>query len=151
MQLIGHRRRSAGASALFLLAIAADISPIAPAIAAWRLDCRVAPYTSGHCMGVGNRRCRALPPAPCFWVHGVFTAGGDGTLRLVPGGSHRILRVTAGDGDDERYDVPPAVQRLTLSGHEVRGDFLVCPFKVDRPGWMRPVCMAAASRVSAAR
>lgn len=115
------------------------------------LDCRSTPYTSSRCVGLPNPHCRTLPAAACFEVAGVLGFGvGTPSIRLSPSGSHRILGVFGGDGDPEAAGIVPRnVDRLRQGPPDdyvqsVRGRFRVCPLKTDRPGWMRPVCIAAA-------
>ena len=58
-------------------------------------------------------------------------------------GTKRIVGILAHDDDrDARFpSLPPEVaKKLSFEAH-VYGDFLVCPFTKERPGWMQFVCV----------
>jgi hypothetical protein len=94
------------------------------------------------------------PPGPCFVVRArLVVANGAPSLRLLPVGSRRILGVFGPDQDAESpHLLPPNVRALARpkSPGELRslyGDFDLCPFAADRPGWMRPVWIRRASHL----
>ena len=121
-------------------------------------DCRSVPYVSASCFSFGDRaRCPPLPPDPCYWVRGRLSfVNGTPAVRLSPKGTRRMLGVLGGDGDpgsprllpaevDARSTPPQPGSRLDLEGR-----FEVCPLTPDKPGWMRPVCLAGASDLAPA-
>jgi hypothetical protein len=64
----------------------------------------------------------------------------------------RILGVTERwDRNGAEIDTLPANVLAALTrdpvGRDVFGDFEVCPFEVERPGRMQPVCVASARRL----
>jgi hypothetical protein len=102
--------------------------------------------------------CRVSPAVrePCFTVRGRLSVwNGTPTFRLHPDGSKRLLGVVGGDGDPASQTVLPTVVLSAMMAppargelHSVAGDFRVCPLTADRPGRMRPVCIADASRIA---
>ena len=103
--------------------------------------------------------CRA-PPAerePCFSVRGRLSVwNGAPTFRLSPRGSKRVLGVVGGDGDPASPTVLTPALRAAMTPPSpgdlvpVTASFRVCPLAPDRPGRMRPVCIADASRIAPA-
>jgi hypothetical protein len=80
----------------------------------------------------------------CFAVHGrLFSSNGNPGVRIWQIGTGRILGVHNCNGDFDSEDVVPAkVRAVWRSGDsDVYGDYIVCPFRKDRPGRMRPVCI----------
>jgi len=148
------QRSGRSGATLCITSVAMCLGTASPGLAA--PDCRVLPYTSSHCIGLGEHsNCRTLEPAPCFKVRGTLSFGvGTPAIRLSPIGSRRILGVFGGNGDPEdAHAVPRGVSRLVVRNCDVfvnaiTGDFLVCPLKTDRPGWMRPICIASASNLA---
>jgi hypothetical protein len=122
-------------------------------------DCRRIPVYSARCFserGPGSR-CRTMPDwqAPCFVVRGNLRVyNGTPSLRLFPLRSHRILGVFGGDGDAESLTLlPKSVDHVARSigpgpFGDVLGDFRVCPMASELAGWMRPVCIESASRMT---
>lgn len=106
----------------------------------------------------GGADCRRMPDRePCFSVRGeLVVANGNPTFRLRPRGSRRVLGVVGGDGDAASPSALTPALRAAMtppSPGELRpvvGVFRVCPLAPDRPGRMRPVCIADASRISLA-
>jgi hypothetical protein len=103
--------------------------------------------------------CRVSPAArePCFSVRGRLSVwNGVPTFRLSLHGSKRALGVVGGDGDPASPTALTPALRTAMtppSPGELRpvvGDFRVCPLAPDRPGRMRPVCIADASRIAPA-
>jgi hypothetical protein len=90
-------------------------------------------------------------------VHGRLSAwNGNPTFRIWRVGTHRILGVNnaANDGDESTDALPAEVRNAMRKGADaistdIFGDYLVCPFTRSRPGWMRYVCIAQASRLVA--
>jgi hypothetical protein len=91
------------------------------------------------------RPCRTDPrvTGKCFEVHGRLRFGnGNPALRMWRVGTDRILGIW-----DDEDPIVPANLASTLEpglGRTVFGDFLVCPFTVERPGSMRMVCIESA-------
>ena len=103
--------------------------------------------------------CRTSPidRSPCFSVRGrLSVANGAPTFRLRPSGSKRLLGVVGGDGDPASPTALTAPLRTAMSPptpgelRPVIGVFRVCPLTPDRPGRMRPVCIADAGQLSLA-
>jgi hypothetical protein len=94
---------------------------------------------------------------PCFSVRGRLSVwNGAPTFRLQPTGSKRMLGVAGGDGDPASPSVLSPALRAAMTPPSpgelspVTGVFRVCPLAPDRPGRMRPVCIATASRIAPA-
>ncbi len=123
-------------------------------------DCRRTPVLTATCFSMrrGGGGCPAQAPPPCRMIHArLYVAnGGPPALRLFPSGSRRILGVFGGDGSAEAPDLPPNVAAAMAPPSPgdlmpVAGDFRVCPLALQKAGWMQPVCIASASRLSALR
>jgi hypothetical protein len=92
----------------------------------------------------------------CFVVHGRLSiANGNPSFRIWPIGTKRMLGVLDGTGkgspeDFDSLNLPPKVEER-MSSHPdetyIFGDFTVCPFDEERPGWMRNVCIAHADHL----
>ncbi|TMJ18816.1 MAG: hypothetical protein E6G92_03015 [Alphaproteobacteria bacterium] len=103
--------------------------------------------------------CRANPDrvGSCRTVHGrFFFANGTPSKRIWVVGTRRILGVSerpAAGG--EGVEGLPANLQAALPDQpfrtEVYGDFEVCPFTRERPGWMQIVCIARAARLHVVR
>ncbi len=103
--------------------------------------------------------CRVSPAVrePCFSVRGRLSAwNGAPTFRLSPRGSKRVLGVVGGDGDPASSTLLTPALRTAMTPSApgdllpVTATFRVCPLAPDRPGRMRPVCIADASRIAPA-
>jgi hypothetical protein len=101
--------------------------------------------------------CRASPIArqPCFSVRGRLSGwNGAPTFRLHPSGSKRLLGVVGGDGDPASPSVLTPALRAAMTPPApgdlipVTATFRVCPLAPDRPGRMRPVCIAGAAQIA---
>jgi hypothetical protein len=81
--------------------------------------------------------------AACFVVHGrMYNSSGGSLARIWRIGTRRILGVTG------PHHLPSNVEPLmTDFDHEVVGDFLVCPYQMDKPGEMLMVCVQSATHV----
>ena len=95
------------------------------------------------------RPCRSDPRVigECFEVRGRLRFGnGNPALRMWRVGTNRIL----GIWDDEEPIVPANLATALEPGlgRTVSGDFLVCPFTVERAGWMRMVCIESARNLA---
>jgi hypothetical protein len=148
------KRTGAGVAALASAALVA-----AGAARADAPDCRTAPVYPAGCFG-GGPGCRAIPYAqqPCFTVRGRLSGwNGNPTFRLAPRGTKRLLGVFGGDADAASPTVLPQNVRAAMTPPTpgdltpVTGVFRVCPLAPDRPGWMRPVCIAEARGIAPAR
>jgi hypothetical protein len=88
-------------------------------------------------------------------VRGRLSAwNGAPTFRLRPDGSSRVLGVVGGDGDPASPTVLTPALRAAMTPaapgdlRPVTGTFRVCPLAPDRPGHMRPVCIADAGQIA---
>ena len=129
------------------------VASAAQALAAGPEDCRTKPYVRADCYF--NGRCAPLKAAPCFWVTGrLGFANGAPAVRLRPRGAHRLLGVVGGDGDAASPKLLPrnvdALSTPPTPGdrRDLWGRFRVCPLATEKPGWMRPVCIAQAEDLS---
>lgn len=83
-------------------------------------------------------------------MHGrLFAANGRPSFRIWIVGTRRILGVSHRVADESHRPLLPANVWAAFGdgqafGTFVYGDFEVCPFTRDRPGWMRLVCIASA-------
>jgi len=88
----------------------------------------------------------------CYTVRGrLGLANGTPGTRIWIVGTKRLLGVLDSTGSDGEY-VPPQVYRLMAADPrhiEVFGDYTVCPFTEERPGWMRMVCVADSTNLVA--
>ena len=79
----------------------------------------------------------------CVMLHGRLHLSADAGILLWPVGTKRLMGVTG-----ER-DMPPEI--YPIFDHDltavVFGDFEVCPFTKDRPGYRQFVCIETASHV----
>jgi hypothetical protein len=77
----------------------------------------------------------------CFTVHGRLSAfNGNPTFRIWRIGTKRYLGVS------QEVLPEPLTGKVNFDGYAV-GDFLVCPFTVEKPGWMQMVCIESASNL----
>jgi hypothetical protein len=91
-----------------------------------------------------DSHCNAQPSEPCFKHHGRLSSqnGIAQTIWLV--GKKRIVRVQ----DTDLPSILGKYLELTSPNHcYIYGDFTVCPLAADKPGHMRPVCVAGAERL----
>lgn len=90
--------------------------------------------------------CEARPDlaGECFDVRGriQFYIGNPGSRMWIIG-TNRILGIVP----DEYPIAPPKLAYYLRSGIVVYGDYRVCPFSDDRPGFMRFVCIERASNI----
>ena len=110
--------------------------------------------TTGTASAANVSQCKTSPKlvGPCFVVHGrLSVANGYWNHRIWPVGTQRMLAVV--DSQD-RYDentvpLPSRIRKaLETPETQVFADYEVCPLTRDRPGEMRHVCLAGASRIS---
>ena len=59
-------------------------------------------------------------------------------------GTTRLLGIMGGESTPI---VPKEIDELIIFGVQIFGDFLVCPFEKEKPGWMQPVCIESAKNV----
>lgn len=80
----------------------------------------------------------------CFTVHGrVGLSNGAHAFRLWVVGTKRMIAVSL-----EGEGVPGCVlEHISRGRARVFGDFLLCPFTEDRPGWMRLACIESAENL----
>ena len=95
-----------------------------------------------------EKSCKANPyqVAPCFTVRGrLMIYVGSPSARIWRIGTKRIL------GISERYaqvrQMPKSLEEKLKPGVAIYGDFEVCPFTKDRPGYMQLVCIESASNL----
>ena len=96
--------------------------------------------------GAAARPCKTDPRVlgDCFRVHGrLGFYNGNPSFRIWRIGTDRILGVQ----DDEAPIVPDNVATHLSTHTEIFADFVVCPFTVDQPGWMRRVCIESAEHI----
>jgi hypothetical protein len=124
-----------------------------------RLVCSLAIAVALATAAQATPDCRVSPAArePCFRVRGRLSVwNGVPTFRLSPHGSKRMLGVVGGDGDPASPTALTPALRTAMTPpwpgelRAVAGAFRVCPLAPDRPGRMRPVCIAEASRMAPA-
>jgi hypothetical protein len=83
----------------------------------------------------------------CFTVRGwIRVTNGSPSVRISPRDSRRVFGVPGG-ADGGEFS-PPEIRRLYSFDHSIWGDVRVCPLEADRPGAMRPVCIAQVDRWS---
>jgi hypothetical protein len=97
-----------------------------------------------------HRRCKGSPTIveECFVAHGRIIVTNGIPYRLWVIGTRRVLALD---------EVPREVDDLLALGEKegkpmsisVFGDYEVCPLEIDRPGWMRAVCIESASHLVA--
>lgn len=59
-------------------------------------------------------------------------------------GTNRLLGLMGGEGS---AIAPKELGAYIIWGVQVFGDFIVCPFEKDKPGWMQPVCIESAKNI----
>jgi hypothetical protein len=93
------------------------------------------------------------PEVDCQWTRGVLYAA-NGTpswrIRLATG---RVLGVSSSQGPEGPHVLPDNARQAFEAGDngdttEVAGEWQVCPFAADRPGWMRPVFLTGARKLT---
>jgi len=121
----------------------------------WLLAIALALASAAH--ATPDCRPSASVRGPCFSVRGRLSAwNGAPTFRLHPSGSKRLLGVVGGDGDPASPTVLTPALRAAMTPpspgelQPVTAVFRVCPLAPDRPGRMRPVCIADASQIAPA-
>jgi hypothetical protein len=91
-------------------------------------------------------RYSAKPIEPCVTRHGRLSSQNGTSLTIWLIGSTRVVAV-----EQDFDDVPSSVRRyldMTSPDHSyIYGDFEICPLEPDRPGRMRRVAVACASRL----
>ena len=101
--------------------------------------------------------CRTHPARVerCRIVHGRLSQwNGNPTSRIWIVGTHRMLGISQRPGRPRFQDLPSALLRAMGEDAwsvEVFGDFEVCPFTRQRPGWMQMVCVASARNLVSRR
>ena len=83
--------------------------------------------------------------AQCFTVHARLVPGADNILvRIWPVGTTRILGYADGA---LKCSLPPKIDSLMTAEQVVFADVVVRPVTRSRPGYMRFVCIATATRL----
>lgn len=89
--------------------------------------------------------CKGNPEVvdACRIIHGRLTLSGDDGFLLWPVGTKRLMRVRG------KHDFPESMYPIFTADlfAVVFGDYEVCPFEKDRPGWRRSVCIESASHL----
>jgi hypothetical protein len=87
--------------------------------------------------------------AACYKVHGRFSFyQGTPAFRIWVVGTKRLLGVLGPLEDEENPIVPDNLARYVVAnGPDVFGDFVVCPLRAERSGWMRMVCVQSVERL----
>jgi hypothetical protein len=100
--------------------------------------------------------CRNSPKVigECFNVHGRLAVwNGMPSVRIWHVGTRRIFGVFDGAGDADSNNLFPESVAALLGADplsiSVYGDYEVCPLDRDRPGRMRPVCIAGTAHLVA--
>jgi hypothetical protein len=92
------------------------------------LGCKRNPAVVGDCITIRGR---------------IFIANGTPSLRMWPVGTRRHYGIVPAEAEI----VPGNVRRHVAPNRSVFGDFLVCPFTVNKPGAMLMVCVQEASNL----
>ena len=91
-------------------------------------------------------RYSAKPIEPCVTRHGRLSSQNGTSLKIWLVGSKRVVAV-----EQDVDDVPSFLRRyldMTSPDHSyIYGDFEICALEADRPGHMRRVAVASASRL----
>ena len=99
----------------------------------------------------GPRPCQEHPQliAKCFSVSGrARLYNGTPSVRIWPVGTNRLLGVSEGNFALPGYEnLPTELKNMLNWESSVWGNFVVCPFTIDRPGTMRYVCVQSVSNV----
>jgi hypothetical protein len=99
---------------------------------------------SNQSLASDSWQCLKLPTEPCFKHHGRLSSQNGIALMIWLIGTKRIVGV-------QETNVPEMLYKyldLTLPNHSyIYGDFTVCPLAQDKPGYMRPVCIAEAAKL----
>jgi hypothetical protein len=100
-----------------------------------------------HSQGIDPKMgCRGNPAVvgQCFAVHGrIFFSNGTPSMRIWRVGTTRVLGVLPSEAEI----APAVVRKYVRSGTNLYGDFEVCPFEKETPGWMRAVCVESATNL----
>jgi len=105
----------------------------------------------------------------CYWTRGRITCcNGNPAMRMWKVGTKRILRIHSGPGadridplDNEHPELPANLQKAYEADYRHRvqskgdlgstdivyGEFEVCPFEPEHPGWMQAVCVESAKNI----
>jgi hypothetical protein len=77
---------------------------------------------------------------PCFTVEGrAVLANGTPGFRILQKGTKRVLGVLPAESEI----VPTCLAKAVVPDSEVSGEFIVCPFSVEKRGHMQMVCVQA--------
>ncbi len=99
-----------------------------------------------------DKRCAGNPNlvGECFTFHGTLRPyNGNPTLRIWRVGTKRLLGVLC----DEEPIIPANLRSVLSDGsnaswdRDFSGDYEVCPFTAEKPGWMRFVCVEKVSNL----
>jgi hypothetical protein len=81
----------------------------------------------------------------CYQTRGrLQVTNGTPGLRIWKVGTNRILGISGGE---QSPIAPEELLEYLRFGVYIFGDFLVCPFEKDKPGWMQPVCIESAKNI----
>jgi len=123
-----------------LVALALVVADVAAAAAPPRSPCRTHPDLVGRCRIVHGR---------------LSVSNGTPSLRIWIVGTRRILGVSEWRMAEWERELLPANVWAAFGDHpldrEIFGNFEVCPFTRDRPGWMQMICVARATRLHVVR
>ncbi|HWQ95095.1 MAG TPA: hypothetical protein VN418_06335 [Gammaproteobacteria bacterium] len=93
-----------------------------------------------------SRICKGNPEVvgSCYLFHGkLFVANGTPGIRILKLGTRRIVGVIP----SENEIAPPALIKNVTFGRYLYGDFEVCPFTIEKKGYMQSVCIEKASNM----
>jgi hypothetical protein len=111
---------------------------------------RLSGFAAIAIMAVAASSSATVFAGECFTVHGRLSLyNGNPGVRIWRIGTGRVLGVHNCNGDFDSEDVLPAnIHAFWRNGdNDIFGDFVVCPFRRDRPGRMRPVCLKCATNL----
>lgn len=81
----------------------------------------------------------------CYETRGrIQYYNGTPGMRMWKVGTNRLLGLMGGEGS---AIAPKELGAYIIWGVQVFGDFIVCPFEKDKPGWMQPVCIESAKNI----
>ena len=94
--------------------------------------------------------CREQPAliGRCFVVRGRLSLyNGAPTIRLWRAGTKRMLGVSGSYAQAGYRSVPAEVEKQLSWETELWGEYLVCPFTLQRPGEMQMICIEAGKKI----
>jgi hypothetical protein len=94
-----------------------------------------------------DKGCKTNPEVvgSCFTIHGkIFTSNGTPSVRIWKVGTNRVLGVLPSENE-----IMPSVIKSKLNFEtQIFGDYLVCPFTIEKKGHMQMVCIESVQNLS---